>query len=379
MKSSQSRFREQEVVEVEREDGYWAKARVVEVVGNDQWKVRIDGSRSDEAELFASDRIRSIRFSIVGNESEGYSPGSRFLFSVPDQRMNGYQIDEWKTALNDSDSQKFPERLAQLESHEHPGYFYVPPSGRWLGMATGGMFRIWDLRTAEESLRLPQFVSNVSYGMCWCAATNADETVLVTARTHTMDNQLGKVPPSICFWDLQTGEKVHEIPLNYHRMDVDELAISTDGRWLAVRMEDERAKAYSYIQWYDMKTMELIETSLLHAGEQEGWYTLKFSPQESWLTPQSMKFVNDKTLMFLAQSLNARSGNRSVYHARLGTRRADLVHVIPGTGKILSLDVSREKGIYAIADHDEDLDDYAVKIVICDLNDHAELHVRSSL
>ncbi|MCA9074950.1 MAG: caspase family protein [Planctomycetaceae bacterium] len=286
-----------------------------------------------------------------------------------------------------------PDRIAKLNGKDQAGHLFVPPSGKWLGMATGNIFRIWDLQTGAESARIAtptgKTGAELAAGEHWCVATDASERTVITAKTHYMAQPDTDTPNSICIWDRETGELLHQFTIKPHREIIENLTTSPDGQLLAVRIRGATdyggQRGGGYIQWIDVVGRKLLNRSELPPPE-PGQFVgeMLFRPQGRG-TPQDMAFVDDRTLMFLAkppfrQLPESGRENRGVYIATPSpdgaeTNHCRLVHEFTTTYQSLAFQVAPDRESYAIAEYDEwseSSDRFGVQIVLRSLPDHAE-------
>ncbi|MEM9186515.1 MAG: caspase family protein [Planctomycetota bacterium] len=310
------------------------------------WRVRECDSSPREFETPTAN-LQSLRASVQRRGLTGMERGLGHRVSVPSYSYNASELKTWLDRVEKANP--VPPRLQRLDADEAPEHFFVAPSGEWAAVATDGLLRIWDLADGSERLRIPHHGARTNYGYCWAVATDTREKVLATVRTHSMSDDTA----AICFWGLETGELLQKHPLAHRRSTVVDLLASPDGRWLAARVDDERARqsGNGYVRWFDFRTLQLAgETAfpLRHTGGGAG---ASFSTNASWLTPQSMAFVDDATLMVLAQTGSDRYTNHAVYSADPTARRFRLAKKLRAEKKVIAMAMAPSREVYATSEY----------------------------
>ena len=163
----------------------------------------------------------------------------------------------------------------------------VDPSGRWVGAATSSVYRIWDLKTGEERLRLrhPSVdgPSEAYHSEQWGVGVVNGATQIATVRL--MDSRKGS---DILFWDLETGEIIGKTRIDHL---VTAMQSSPDGKILVVKLEEAKN---SCLIWVEAATGQREGTTSMRSGHSAR------NMGDPWWNPTPLAYLDSRTVLFPA-------------------------------------------------------------------------------
>lgn len=186
------------------------------------------------------------------------------------------------------------------------GVPHILPVGRFVGMPTGNIYRLWDLRSGRETFRLLHLSEQEDNSHSWCVAAAPNGILFATGRTRSSLSEPGEF---IGIWSLETGELVHRLTkdsissLPRANWNLHGLRWSPDGSRLVAVFGDGRAV------WFDAGNYEVRggigqhnSEEMYYQNSKEGW----------WTTPTD--FANDRDLIHLSRGkYNGQESNDTLF------------------------------------------------------------------